>query len=102
MPGRSWIHSLTRRRVRGIDEVGARVITLKLENITDLQKHKLDRLQPALRTRLEDRQLSLKELMNLGEKSFLSIVVYGYDRFSGTRSVAAYSEFRSNDVDPTV
>lgn len=97
MAGRSWTRA-TLKFKRMIDFVGTRFIYLDIGKISDYQKSKLDRVHPVLREQLEDGRLTLRELMLNGHNSFIAVVVFAYDRFSGARSVTAYAEFQPDAI----
>src|ERR1700674_721724 len=91
MPGRRfWFLP-----ARPIDNVGDRIVTLQLAAISDLQKGKLPRED---RARLESGELGLEEMLDLGEQSFINVVVYGFDRFSGSRTVYADRYYKKKDI----
>ncbi|MDQ6876291.1 MAG: hypothetical protein M3082_01070 [Candidatus Dormibacteraeota bacterium] len=65
-------------KTRPLNIVGDRIITLRLTGISDFQKRKL---RPDDWARLDSGELGAEELLDLGEESFINIVVYGFDRF---------------------
>jgi hypothetical protein len=84
-----------RRRKPPFTSLGPRLVSLDLAGITDFQKR---RLQPNERPRLERGEIGLEELMRLGNESFVSIVVYGVDRYSGSRRVFANRYYTLTDI----
>ena len=93
MPGRRSFFKEDRK----ISEIGPRVVTLKFHAITPFQKDKLS--QPQQR-QLEARKMKFEELAGFGDDSFLSVVVYANDRFSGARNVYFARELTKADVRP--
>jgi hypothetical protein len=92
MPARQYFSSRGRRL---LDLVGDRIITLELRNISSFQKAKLD---AACRQRIDSGEVTLEELLDLGKNSFVNVVVYGFDRFSGSRSVYAERYYQRADI----
>jgi hypothetical protein len=91
-------HPRRLRKKRPVDRLGPRVIELQLRGMSHFQKRKLDRVDPALRSKVEDGLMTFAELCALGNDSYLSIMVMAYDRFSGSRSVSTLSAIYENDV----
>jgi hypothetical protein len=40
----------------------------------------------------------MEDLLDLGKESFINIVVYCFDRFTGSRSVYAERYYKKNDI----
>jgi hypothetical protein len=87
---------------RRIDALGARLITLLTDELTDFQLKKLDQ---ADRDNITSGQITLNELFALGVKgpdgkpdSFLNVVLYGVDRYSGARSVITEHPLSYDDI----
>jgi hypothetical protein len=94
MPGRRYFWSSGTRRL--LDVIGDRIVTLQLKDISEFQKSKLS---VASRARLDAGDISLEaELLDLGTRSFVNVVVYGFDRFSGSRSVYAERYYERGDI----
>ena len=94
MAGRRHMHRI-HGRSRPIDRIGPRKITFRLGSISDFEKLKLE---SALRHRLDKNQVPLREIMGLGNDSFVNIVVFAYDRFSGSRNVYTDASIAPNDI----
>lgn len=84
LPGRRWPFLEV---TRPLDILGDRIVILQLKDLSSFQKGKL---AASDRARVESGDVRLEDLMDLGTGSFINVVVYGFDRFSGSRSV--YSE----------
>ncbi|HEV2450646.1 MAG TPA: hypothetical protein VGS62_01810 [Streptosporangiaceae bacterium] len=87
-----------RGKRRMLDIVGPRVITLS-PRISEFQQAKLP---TAARRRAGSGQLRLDHLMAQGTESFISVIVYAYDSFSGARIVSTDAEFTESDIVPAV
>ena len=85
-----------RGRQRRLDMVGPRVITVS-PRISEFQQSKL---ATAMRHQAGSGQLRLEHLMAQGSESFLSVIVYAYDSFSGARIVSTDAEFTVGDIVP--
>lgn len=93
MPGRRW--PLFKTAARPLDILGDRIVSLQLNNVSEFQKGKLTTSD---RARLENADMRLEDLMSLGTGSFLNVVVYGFDRFSGSRNVYSERYYFGNDI----
>lgn len=85
-----------RGKPRMLDIVGPRVITLA-PNLSLFQQAKLP---CAMQHRAGSGHLRLDYLMAQGTNSFVSVVVYAYDSFSGARIVSTDASFTATDITP--
>jgi hypothetical protein len=86
MPGKRLFVNRDHR----INRIGARLIYLNFKDITSFQKEKLTSAEQSL---LQSREMRFAELAGLGKDSFLSVVLYATDSFTGARSVYRDREF---------
>jgi hypothetical protein len=93
MPGRRYFWSSSKSRL--LDRVGDRFVTLYVRDISEFQKSKLN---AETQRQLKHGEIGLKELLDLGRESFVNVVVYGFDRFSGSRNVYSERYFRNDDI----
>jgi hypothetical protein len=82
---------------RLLDIVGPRVITIS-PKISDFQAAKLP---ASMGRRAVAGQVRLSQLMAQGDPSFVSVVVYAYDSFSGSRIVSTDVAFTAVNIVPT-
>ncbi|HLN17236.1 MAG TPA: hypothetical protein VK277_10875 [Acidimicrobiales bacterium] len=96
-------HALRRRlgMTRPLDRYAGRnvAVSFNLGDVSDFQKEKLKEQGDVL-ARLNENRVRLQELMELGQDSFLNIVVFANDRFSGSRNVFTDVALRAEDVTP--
>lgn len=76
--------------------VGPRIVTIS-PKISEFQQAKLP---ASLGPRAGRGQVRLAELMAQGSPSFISVVVYAYDSFSGSRSVSTDVAFTMKSIAP--
>jgi hypothetical protein len=91
VPGKGFPWS----RPSPLRDIGARVITLRHDAISGFQSRNLS---PEQRQQLANKTMTLTEMFELGDRSFINVTVYGSDSFSGTRSVFTGRVFKHEDL----